>query len=672
MRRDVRTLQKAARKDVVQYQKLIAQSSPASVGANSNVSPTANPPLPMPKMPEIKIPTFSGKFDEWCSFWDLFSSLVHCRTDLTDVVKFSCLRSSLSGTAFKVIEGLPVTNAHYASAVKALKEFYFDESKLQRQIIAEFTNLPCPSHNYSELLSFKLQYEKLLYRFDSLSIDKEAIEPVIRSLICQKLPTETTKILVAKFDTLDFNVKQISTGIKHVCDLLEFCGETNLPKPKVRDHRNTHIAMVSVNKSDVSRKNCTKVKPNHGQYSLKLCLFCEKPHSSRDCQIYDSVDKRRERAKVLRLCFSCLHEGHLSSSCTNKQKCRVCDGFHHTFFCYRVCGKAVNPSKNLSQPQPPAVTTNTLPVTTAQENGTHVESGSVLNAPDSGSVQINQSLDVSSSTISVQSAKALVRQPVQHLTPTALPTASAVISGGGSKSCERVFFDTGAQRSFISSELVDKLNLPVLDVIPLKSTPFGSDTIDYHCKLVKVVVRLGKSRVVVNALVHERVTSHIKTPGLHNVAKYLRKKRIRLADRFINSDVVEDITMVIGVDYFHKFIDSQSICNGIQVFSSTAGALIYGPLPSWSYESQSINAVSVATTFCAKMIVEDYCCDVDRMWDLDSVGIRLESQTPEERGTVEFFHKEVKFEDGKYIVRLPFKGEERPPVNYRMAVGQIQ
>ena len=90
----------------------------------------------------------------------------------------------------------------------------------------------------------------------------------------------------------------------------------------------------------------------------------------------------------------------------------MCDGFHHTFFCYRVCSKAVNPSRNVSHSQPPTAAANPLPVTTEQKNATPTETNSVLSTPDS--VQTDQSLDVNSSIVSVQSAKALVGEPVQY------------------------------------------------------------------------------------------------------------------------------------------------------------------------------------------------------------------------------------------------------------------
>ncbi|XP_068226081.1 uncharacterized protein [Palaemon carinicauda] len=56
--------------------------------------------------------------------------------------------------------------------------------------------------------------------------------------------------------------------------------------------------------------------------------------------------------------------------------------------------------------------------------------------------------------------------------------------------------------------------------------------------------------------------------------------------------------------------------------------------------------------------------------DLESVGIRQSEISLEERESVKCFKDKVKRVDNKYEVSLPFKDESRPPVNYRIAIGQ--
>ncbi|KRX38633.1 hypothetical protein T05_2564 [Trichinella murrelli] len=59
------------------------------------------------RLPEVKMPVFSGKVLEFPAFWDRFQGCVHNRTDLDDASKFSYLLSSLSGEALAAVEGMP-------------------------------------------------------------------------------------------------------------------------------------------------------------------------------------------------------------------------------------------------------------------------------------------------------------------------------------------------------------------------------------------------------------------------------------------------------------------------------------------------------------------------------------------------------------------------------------
>ena len=97
---------------------------------NRPVSPTHTRSLPTPKLSHIEIPKFDGDVAKWSAFWDIFDSLIHSCSDLKDVVKFTTLRSHLTGRAFKTIEGIPVTHVNYNSAVDLLKGQFCKSDKL--------------------------------------------------------------------------------------------------------------------------------------------------------------------------------------------------------------------------------------------------------------------------------------------------------------------------------------------------------------------------------------------------------------------------------------------------------------------------------------------------------------------------------------------------------------
>lgn len=59
------------------------------------------------KLPTIELPTFSGESTTWLAFRDMFETLIDQNKELSDVQKFSYLRSALSGKARDIIASLP-------------------------------------------------------------------------------------------------------------------------------------------------------------------------------------------------------------------------------------------------------------------------------------------------------------------------------------------------------------------------------------------------------------------------------------------------------------------------------------------------------------------------------------------------------------------------------------
>ena len=84
---------------------------------------------PMPrnislKLPKISLPTFSGKYNEWTPFYDLFKNTVDCNRALSDIQKLQYLKTSLKEQPARLLSHLPTTNANYQVALTILKERY--------------------------------------------------------------------------------------------------------------------------------------------------------------------------------------------------------------------------------------------------------------------------------------------------------------------------------------------------------------------------------------------------------------------------------------------------------------------------------------------------------------------------------------------------------------------
>lgn len=68
------------------------------------------------KLPTIKLPTSDGNIENWLLFYDMFNSVVHENSFLSDIKKLHYLRSSLKGDAAAVLQSLATSSESYSHA----------------------------------------------------------------------------------------------------------------------------------------------------------------------------------------------------------------------------------------------------------------------------------------------------------------------------------------------------------------------------------------------------------------------------------------------------------------------------------------------------------------------------------------------------------------------------
>ena len=166
----------------------------------------------------------------------------------------------------------------------------------------------------------------------------------------------------------------------------------------------------------------------------------------------------------------------------------------------------------------------------------------------------------------------------------------------------RAFFDTGSHRSFISPEVVKRLNLSVIKQIPVNLSTFGNETESCMLDLVKVKVRLEKYKIPITLLVHDSAAmGYFNSPSLYEVAQRLESKGFHLPDHSITSDALSGIEILTGVDHFTKLIVRQKRSQGTSLFVTKGAEVIpFGPLPkrAVSLSEQSISQVRCACIIC--------------------------------------------------------------------------
>ena len=264
----------------------------------------------------------------------------------------------------------------------------------------------------------------------------------------------------------------------------------------------------------------------------------------------------------------------------------------------------------------------------------------------------------------------------KSLPVTALPTATVQISGGGARRVTRVFFYTGSQRTFIQKDLVHLLKLPIIDRVQLSVAAFDSEIKLLTCDVVRLQVRLGRTRVTLRAIAHNNVNIHIYTPGLVQVADFLRSHNVKLADDY-KSDDVTDVGLITGADHYSKFDLSPHKCANVQLLSCSGGSVIFGPLPRWAAQLKEVatQPVRIHYSLCSRVTTFDSdLAQIPNLWKLDVVGIISEPYSPEEKLALDKFDKSLEYnvETQQYPVDFPFRSDSlHPTLNYRKAFGQL-
>lgn len=112
------------------------------------------------KLPKISIPQFSGKYSEWASFRDLFSSLIHKNHSIDDVQRLHYLKSSLTGEAAQLIQHIPITADNYRICWNQLENRYNNKKYLSNQILKRLMGQKAVTHESASGLKLLLDTTK--------------------------------------------------------------------------------------------------------------------------------------------------------------------------------------------------------------------------------------------------------------------------------------------------------------------------------------------------------------------------------------------------------------------------------------------------------------------------------------------------------------------------------
>ena len=245
------------------------------------------------RLPEVKLATFKGNFDEWETFWSSFRTNVDVQDDLERSTKFIYLVQSLEGEPKEMVSGLAVTDNNYPIAVRVLRDCYDDASRQTHVglLLQKFHTLPTPKHNPKDLRNFLTEYRKVRTQLAHV-VDFQQSELVIKSTLVRKLAFQTLDKICDLYVTHDFSLEQMETGIQHI-DKLE------------------QATLALGEKANIKQVGVSSQQPNQqtkqsNQKTNQQCSYCSGSHFSHECTKYKTVNARKDRVMSLKFCFNLL------------------------------------------------------------------------------------------------------------------------------------------------------------------------------------------------------------------------------------------------------------------------------------------------------------------------------------------------------------------------------
>ncbi|XP_073820586.1 uncharacterized protein [Musca autumnalis] len=268
------------------------------------------------RVENIKMPEFSGRLEDWNTFFELFNTLIHKDPSSTDEEKLFRLKSAVKGDALQIIRNMPLTSTGYKTALETLRRRYDNKRNLFGHYLDKLLDQPMIDGSSSESVKKLLDTStECIEGIKAMDLKLGDAYPILAHVILRKFDKE------ARLQYEQTTKK--TTDIQDIADVLKFLEQRYLTLSSVWSKNEGNIARRQYNLDTAATKK---------QDDEVLCGYCKKTmHKTYQCQQYNNltVRERMEWVKKNELCTNCLNH-KATRRCGSRMNCFTCNGRHHT------------------------------------------------------------------------------------------------------------------------------------------------------------------------------------------------------------------------------------------------------------------------------------------------------------------------------------------------------
>uniref|UniRef100_A0A1X7TTN0 Uncharacterized protein n=1 Tax=Amphimedon queenslandica TaxID=400682 RepID=A0A1X7TTN0_AMPQE len=137
--------------------------TPFTPANTETTGPVAAVPSPSTRT-RLSLKTFRGELTEWFTFCDGYKALIHDNVRISDIDKFTYLRSLLKRSALESINGIALTAANYLDAIEILTKPFGNKQQIIAQHMVVWLSIEYSGNGIAALCTL---YDLLSHTYNS-------------------------------------------------------------------------------------------------------------------------------------------------------------------------------------------------------------------------------------------------------------------------------------------------------------------------------------------------------------------------------------------------------------------------------------------------------------------------------------------------------------------------
>ncbi len=177
-----------------------------------------------PKLPKLTLNKFNGDPKQWQEWWECFKVAIDDNSKLSDIERFTYLRSLVEGNAESAIAGLPLTSGNYKEALEILQNRFAQKQVIINAHMDTLLNLePVRSiENIKAARKVLDSVETHVRGLKALGIDSKQYGSLLVPILMDKLPEEI-RLIISRKHKDNFELTELVEAAKLEIEAREHC-----------------------------------------------------------------------------------------------------------------------------------------------------------------------------------------------------------------------------------------------------------------------------------------------------------------------------------------------------------------------------------------------------------------------------------------------------------------